>query len=95
MCSLSCHTVAVMALILTTLVSRTVAVCVALMDPSPTMSAIDPAASLLANRLALRIESIMATMWLSFVGLLSLGVAAACLSFGPRDHEHAKHCKMV
>jgi len=95
-CLLSCHTLLVTALILITLVSWTVAVRAALVDTSGTIPSMYPSASTpLSNRIALRVESFMATLWLSFLGLLSLGAAAACLSFGPRDQEHGKHCKMV
>lgn len=87
----------VTALILISLVSWAVAVRAALIDTSgAAMMSMYPATSApLSNRIALRIESLMATLWLSFVGLLSLGVAAACLSFGPRHQEHGKHSKMV
>jgi hypothetical protein len=68
------------------------------MDPSSgtvSSAVYPPTTTPLANRIALRIEAFIATLWLSFVGLLSLGVAAACMSFGPRDQEYGRHCKMV
>lgn len=97
MCFPSFHTLLVTALILVSLVSWTVAVRAALIDTSgAARSSMYPSTSApLSNRVALRIESFLATLWLSFLGLLSLGVAAACLSFGPRDREHGNHSKMV
>ncbi|KAB5542389.1 hypothetical protein GE09DRAFT_1289757 [Coniochaeta sp. 2T2.1] len=83
MCYLSCHSLLVTTLILLSLVSWTVAVRAALIDPTnmpPSMSVkFQPT---FCNRIALRVESFMATLWLSFIGLLTLGAAAACLSFG-------------
>lgn len=85
-----------MVLILMTIISWTVAVRTALTDRSTiTLSMYPYASSTMTDRVALRIESFMATLWLSFLGLLSLGVAAASLSFGPREQDRSEHYKMV
>ena len=94
----SCHTLLILALVAITMVSWTAAVRAALVDPRDTTSPLYSATSRVqSNKLALRIERLMPTVWLSFVGLLSLAVAAACLSFGgrPRLEDQGKHCKMV
>jgi hypothetical protein len=99
MCFQSYHTLFALALITIALVFWTVAVHAALIDPSAAFPGANLATpSSLPNRIALRLESFMATVWFSVLGLLSLSGAAACLSFGPRTdqgHGTAQHCKMV
>lgn len=96
MCFLVCHTLVVMVLILMTIISWTVAVRTALTDRSTITSSMYPSASpTMTDKVALRIELFMATLWLSFLGLLSLGVAAASLSFGPKERDRTEHYKIV